>query len=362
MAFDITPEQERIWNSDEELPVATVKDTVDDEFELDEEDTETESSEELEQPDNTDNVEDSDNQDEVDEESKDEEVEDKESDTDKPDDTAKTPEAKSTTEQTFKVKANGMEYDFKLDELLALAPKAMDYTKKMQEIAPWRKTISALKETGFGEQDVNLMIDVLKGNKEAIAAVIKRTGVDTLDLDTESDKQYSPNQYGVDSNTARIQEIVSEIYADPEYAKTERVVDTVWDRASRNILQENPEMIRALHTDIKTGIYDAVAPIAFKMKALDGGTKSDIEYYMLAGQQFNEAQQITAKVNTPSPEVVKAKQEEEKQADIKQLSDKRKAAAPSKKMGGNRTVIDYLDESDDDEKYNEWYAKLQSKN
>ena len=91
--------------------------------------------------------------------------------------------------QKHKCKANGREYEFSDEEVREQFPKifgqAMDYTKKMQALKPWRQSIDALESNGLSHEDVNLMIDVLKGNKDAVAAVLKRTGVDALELDVE---------------------------------------------------------------------------------------------------------------------------------------------------------------------------------
>lgn len=339
----ITPEMEAIWNSDDELPVSNVK-PVD----------EVEEEEESEQPEDTADTEDSD-EDEEDDIVEDEEEVEEESNEDDPEATADELEDKSkeTQTQSYKVKANGMEFDFTTEELLALAPKAMDYTKKMQEIAPWRKTISALKDNGLGEQEVNLMIDVLQGDKNAIAQVLKRTGVDALDIDTETDSGYAPKQYGKDESVQAIEDIINDISRDPEYRITEHVVDSQWDSASRRAMASNPQMIRGLHDDIKNGIYDKVAPMALKMKAMDGGRASDLEYYIEAGKRYY------ANIDAVQTQERDVQARQVKQTDIKEMAGKRKAATPTKRSIGKRDVIDYLD--DNDESYEEWYKKTMAK-
>jgi len=256
--------------------------------------------------------------------------------------------------EKYKIKANGMDFEFTTDELVALAPKAMDYTKKMQELSPWRKSISALKEAGLTQEDLNLAIDVLKGDKAAIKEVAKRNelDLDTLAFDEDEQAAYIPTQYGKDDSQLAIEEIVSQISGDPEYAITRQVVDGQWDGKSREILAAKPEMISALHNDIKSGVYDAVSPMAFKLKVLDGGSKSDLEYYIKAGEQYyagleqnnlkNKAEEVNAIENNNA-----------KQADAAKT---RKAAGTTKNSAGKKDIIDYLD--DDDEKFDEWYKNV----
>lgn len=334
----VDPEMERIWREDEDPSFTEIRAAIP-------------ADEESEQPEASAEPEDSDEED-PETESEDEESEG--ADESQPDEEEESePKVEEVKSTSYKVKANQMEFDLSVDELVKLAPKALDYTKKMQEIAPWRKSISALKESGMGEQDVNLMIDVLKGDKAAIAEVLKRTQVDPLDLDTDAKEAYVPNQYGTDEATARIEEIVSQIRREPEYMITEQVIDETWDSKSRTIIAKNPDMITGLHLDVKSGVYQQIAPMALKMKALDGGRLADVEYYIEAGREFYAKQApVEAEV---VKQVVAQKQVEERQADIKEMSSKRKAASPTKRMSGKRDVIDYL--SDDDESYEEWYKQ-----
>lgn len=272
----------------------------------------------------------------------------------------------------YKVKANGSDFEFTVDELVQLAPKAMDYTRKMQEIKPWRTTISALKDNGITHDNVNMMIDAFKGDKDAITELVKQAGLDTLDIDTEN-VNYSPKEYGRSEIELEIDEVVSTISKDPEYKITQHVVDAQWDDVSRSKLAENPQMISGLHADIKSGLYDSVSPLMTKLKALDGGRKSDIEYYIEAGGQYLAEQKAKEEASRQNEEAEKeatnkllkereavdnAKKLEESRKAKQKAAPKRKAAKPTQKSAGRSTVIDYLE--DDDEAYNEWYNKLQA--
>lgn len=283
------------------------------------------------------------------------------------------PTEKEPVIDTFKIRANGNDFEFTQDELLELAPKAMDYTKKMQEIAPWKKTISALKDNDVTHEDVNLLIDVLKGDKDAITSVIKRAGIDTLDIDTEN-VAYNPREYGRSEIELAIDDVVDTISRDPEYSVTQHVVNSQWDDASRSKFAQNPNMIRALHDDVKTGIYDAVSPRALKLKVLDGGTKSDVEYYIKAGnayhaemnahkeaqvaqEQVQEAQRVTQeKQAIEQKAIATAKANAQAQKKVSDAANARKAAGSTTKVAGRKDVMDYLDDSD--ESYDSWYKNL----
>lgn len=276
-----------------------------------------------------------------------------------------------TETPVHKFKANGKEYSFTPEEMMEQFPKifgqAMDYTKKTQALKPWRKTIDAIESARLGHDDINLMIDVFKGDKNAIAELIKRTGVDTLDLDTENSK-YVPKDYGRDDTALAIKDIVDEISVDKEYETTHRILSKEWDEKSFSELTRDPELIRLLHVDVKSGMYDKVQPIAEKMKVFDRGRQSDLDYYKAAAQEYFRAEAETerrvkaiedqrlareAKLARQA-EIERVKATQIKQAAVREQAVVRKAAAPVKSNAGTKkTVTDYLDESE--EAYDEWY-------
>lgn len=281
--------------------------------------------------------------------------------------------------QPHKFRANGKDYEFSSEEIVDQFPRifgqAMDYTKKMQTIKPWRKTIDAIEGAELNHDDVSLMIDVLKGDKDAITEVLKRTGTDTLDLDTDADSTYVAKDYGRDDSALAINDVVNDISRDVEYATTHNILSKDWDEKSWSTMADNPEMIRLLHTDVKSGMYDTLQPIAEKLKVFDGSKQSDIDYYKEAAQQHfakvaeqeayngrQAAKQATmdtkkAAAEAESKRLVDVKAKSQQRSATKQASAKRKAAAPTKNAGASRDVVDYLDGSN--EAFDDWYKKLQ---
>jgi len=279
--------------------------------------------------------------------------------------------------QKQKFKANGLEYEFSDEEMKKQFPKvfgqAMDYTRKMQKMKPWRKTIDAIEQANISNDDLNLAIDVLKGDKDAIGELLKRTGVDALELDTE-ESNYEPKDYGRDETTLALKDVVDEISADPEYARTQKVLGSDWDESSWNKMSQDPSMIKALHVDMKEGVFDKVQPIADKLKIYDGGRKSDLDYYMEAGQVYynqldadNAASREAGQVEVArvaelakAAELERVRSESANREVEKQKAVSRKSAAPTKSGSVAKSgVIDYLDDSD--EGFDKWYASLQDK-
>ena len=272
--------------------------------------------------------------------------------------------------QELAFKANGREYKFTQEEIMAQFPKifgqAMDYTKKTQAMKPWRKTIDAIEEAKLGHDDINLMIDVMKGNKEAIAEVLKRTGVDSLEIDTENSK-YTPNDYGRDDKALAIKDIIEEISVDREYETTHKVLSKEWDEKSFRRMTDDPELIRLLHNDVKSGTFDKVQAVAEKIKVFDRGLKTDLEYYELASmeiaQQYQEEQRRAYDVERQrsdrearlarQAEIDRVRKTQERQKEVEVKAVERKAATPTSRKAVSSKVVDYLDDSD--EAFEDWY-------
>lgn len=278
--------------------------------------------------------------------------------------------------QKHKFRANGKDYELTDDEMKAMFPKifgqALDYTKKTQTMKPWRQTIDALEQAKISHQDVSLMIDVLRGDKDAIAAVLKRTGVDTLEIDPEASK-YVPKSYGRDETALDIKDVIDEISSDSEYAITNRILTKDWDDKSFNEFAKDPDLIRQLHIDVKTGMYDKVQPVAEKYKVLDRGRKTDLDYYLMAaGEVINSQRAEAQRLQAIEDQKAQLEAKREKQAEIERVKaqevkrqkttekvEQRKAAAPAKTIAGPKKVIDYLDDSD--ESFEEWLKDLKAK-
>ena len=255
-----------------------------------------------------------------------------------------TPESVTTTPDTlYKIKANGKEFEMTLDELKQTASKGMDYLKKTTALKPYRTMIAAMEENKVSPEDINLLIDLKKGNKEAIAKLIKENEVDVYDLPEAND--YKPQEYRQSETALEMKEVLSTISKDAEFSRTSEIYDA-FDEQTKAFLNEDPSRIVGLHNDVKTGVFDKVLPLAEKKAMIDGYNAPFLQYYLQAGQEILNAN------NRPI-------QTEQKQyVPPENRANKIAAGLPSSR-GDKKTVIDYLDEEISDEDFKEWYSKLQ---
>ena len=255
-----------------------------------------------------------------------------------------TPESVATTPDTlYKIKANGKEFEMTLDELKQTASKGMDYLKKTTALKPYRTMIAAMEENKVSPEDINLLIDLKKGNKEAIAKLIKENEVDVYDLPEAND--YKPQEYRQSERALEMKEVLSTISKDAEFSRTSEIY-AAFDDQTKAFLNEDPSRIVGLHNDVKTGVFDKVLPLAEKKAMIDGYNAPFLQYYLQAGQEILNAN------NRPI-------QTEQKQyVPPENRANKIAAGLPSSR-GDKKTVIDYLDEEISDEDFKEWYSKLQ---
>ena len=244
------------------------------------------------------------------------------------------------TPKLYKIKANGLDYDFTEDDLVKLAPKALDYTKKMQTIAPYRKAISAMEENGITQEDINLLIDIKKGNKEALATLVHNQGIDAYDIPSKEEIKYVPTDYGKTEQMLALQDVVSKISGDAEYSQTQQVVQAL-DPISKQQLGANPSMLEGLHRDIQQGIYQRIMPQANKLAALDGYSKPFLDYYVQTAQIEYEQQNKQLK----QQQLAKAQQQQKVQ------QQKKVAGIPNQ----GKKVTSMIDGEISDEDYEEWY-------
>lgn len=191
--------------------------------------------------------------------------------------------------EKISIKANGQYYEFTQDELVKLAPKALNYTKKMQQIAPFRRSISAMQENGITEDDINQLIEMKKGNKVAIANFLDRNNVSTYDVsdvDDDDARSYRSNKYG--QEVTPLSELDEELRGEPNYNTLLGYVQNL-DSASKLQIQEHPETLRILMNDINAGFFDKIAPEANKRSLMNKRPILD-SYIEVATEQMAQEQ------------------------------------------------------------------------
>ena len=225
-------------------------------------------------------------------------------------------------------KANGKEITPKtVEDVIQLMQMGANYTKKMQLMAPLKKAAESLSRADIKEDDLNFLIDVHKGDKEAIKKLLTKHNVDPMELDLDS-TNYVPKNNIVSDEDVEYSNILDDIR--DSLPKIQKIMTSTWDTKSKEALLKDPNLMRALHEEIAMGRFDNVqAQLEIEKTFGRYKGKSDVEAYIdlvtkLAAKE-NEANQ-----NDNTNKVQKS------DTPTKPIPDKTKAAPIKGKIAANQ--------------------------
>jgi len=170
-------------------------------------------------------------------------------------------------EELIRLKAAGAELELTKDEVIELAKKGIDYTRKTQWLADKRRKIELIDDI----PDEHLMVlKALKdGNKDALVKLAKDYDIDLYDLDQDIDPEidYPP----VHAVSSELVEIEQRIMADKEtLPKVEKVLSAIPEDFKAKMAQE-PKLLEGLYLDVKNGKAEPTINEALKQYYVYGG-------------------------------------------------------------------------------------------
>lgn len=157
-------------------------------------------------------------------------------------------------------KANGKMIELRTpEEAIQLMQMGANYTRKLQELQPHRKIVMMLQNNDLlDEGKLSYLIDLDKKNPEAIKKLIKDSGVDPLDIDTDVEPAYSPSSHSVSDEEANFRTVMEDIKSTPSGTETLTEIHGRWDDASKQALWKSPEIMSVIHQQRENGIYDQI--------------------------------------------------------------------------------------------------------
>lgn len=249
---------------------------------------------------------------------------------------------KSIYEQVFKpFKANGKEITPKsVEDIISLMQMGANYTKKMQLMAPMKKVVQSLDNAKIDEQELNFLIDVSKGDKEAIKQLLIKHKIDPLEIDLDGDNTYSPRNNIASDEDVEFNDTLMDIH--DSLPRIQEILNNTWDDNSKKAILKDPRLMRALHEEVQMGRFDEVQKRLEAEKTF-GRYKgvSDVNAYIdLVSKMEQERMKTKTQSETPT-----------RTESTKKIPDKSKAA-PTKgktsKSSSSLTAKDLLSMSDDE--------------
>lgn len=249
---------------------------------------------------------------------------------------------KSIYEQVFKpFKANGKEITPKsVEDIISLMQMGANYTKKMQLMAPMKKVVQSLDNAKIDEQELNFLIDVSKGDKEAIKQLLIKHKIDPLEIDLDGDNTYSPRNNIASDEDVEFNDTLMDIH--DSLPRIQEILNNTWDDNSKKAILKDPRLMRALHEEVQMGRFDEVQKRLEAEKTF-GRYKgvSDVNAYIDLVSKM-EQERMKTKIQPETPIRTES---------TKKIPDKSKAA-PTKgktsKSSSSLTAKDLLSMSDDE--------------
>ena len=270
-----------------------------------------------------------------------------------------TVETKETAEVDFEAAYKRITSPFKaskrmmqvnnVDDAIALMQKGADYHNKMKTIAPHLKMVSMLEKEGLLDQaKLNNLIDISKKDPKAISQLIKDSGIDPLDIDTDEEVGYKPTNYGISDKEFQINQAIDDIRDTPSFDKTISVLAKEWDDESKKLISDNPAIIGIINEHVYNGVFDKVQSVMDTERALGRLQMPDVEAYrQVAEHLFNSGAIVQEGQVNQSPNASVPKTKARDDVAIKQ---KRKAAASTKKTTTKNSTVppNYLNMTDEE--------------
>jgi hypothetical protein len=155
-------------------------------------------------------------------------------------------------------KADGREMQVRSPEdVIRLMQMGVNYSRHMQEMKPLRAQDQMLKSNGLNDPEkLNFLIDLSKGNKNAIKKLLQDHKIDPVDIDTTADdKPYQANNYAGDPKDLTFDDAIKETMAAEGGRELISDINRDWDVVSKEALRDQPAIFQNILAQKRSGVY-----------------------------------------------------------------------------------------------------------
>lgn len=203
---------------------------------------------------------------------------------------------KSAYEKIFTpFKANGREVKVNSpEEAVELMQMGANYTKKLMALKPHLKMVKMLENQGLlDESKLSYLIDLSKGNKDAVQRLVKDSGIDPMEIDTDKETGYKPGNYQVSDEEMEFKSTLEDVSSNPDGKEVIRHINKSWDAKSKEALWSQPALLKVLTTQKANGLFDQISGEVDRRQMLGQlNGISYIEAYYAVGQEMDQAGQL----------------------------------------------------------------------
>ena len=203
---------------------------------------------------------------------------------------------------TGPIKADGKDIQVRSPEdAIRLIQMGFNYSRRMQELKPVRALGQMLQDNKLDNpEQLNFLIDLAKGKKEAIQKLLADHKIDPIDLDTTKPETYKPAQYQLDPKDQAFKEAV-EATVQVEGGRDLIVdINKSWDAESKSALREQPAIFENLLAQKQSGVYEKIQKELEYQRSL--GYLVGVPF-LQAYHQVGTAMQKAGVFDSPKPQV-----------------------------------------------------------
>lgn len=256
---------------------------------------------------------------------------------------------KEVYDEIFKpFKANGKEIKVNsTQEVIQLMQMGANYNKKMagiKEQLPYLKMLE--KNELLDEEKLSYAVDLLNGDKAAIAKLVKDNEIDLYELDEDTGAEYKPSYKGVSKQEIEVSETIDDLRSSPVFERTMEVATGIWDNASQQFIVNNPGVLRVLEQHISEGIFDTIWSEVERLEGIgELANLNSLEAYKVVGDYLNE-QGAFGKANQSDTQTTDDKEQKREEINRKKKSTQKPKSV--NKGTAKKDVINPLSLSDEE--------------
>ena len=240
------------------------------------------------------------------------------------------------------------------DDARRLMQMGYDYTNKMRELKPRLRAIRALEHNGLlDDEKFNFMIDLMKGNPEAVKKFLKDSEIDPIELDLEDSTNYKPTDHRPSEQQLALDDVLDSIRDTESFPRTANVITKEWDKASQQVLMGMPQIIAVINDHMEKGYYDQIAAKVQYERSLGRlAGLSDLDAYKTVGDAM-QAQGVFTPAgarNTQTGQSGQGPSQDSKGSDDS-VKGRKRAASPTKggASAGKGAAKNFLNDFTDEE-------------
>lgn len=157
-------------------------------------------------------------------------------------------------------KANGRDLTIKsADEAVKLMQMGANYHEKMAALKPVRRVAQMLQQANaMDEQTIGFLLDLHNKKPEAIAKLVKESGIDLYEFDVAQADNYQTTYQAPTDAQMQLNDTIETLVTQPGFTEMFNGIAQTWDEPSQKFITENPGILGVLQQMNASGEYQQI--------------------------------------------------------------------------------------------------------